>query len=91
ETSDQPRWTVDLGARIVVSQNRVATSLGEIPTPGFTVYNVRGNWRINDTWAISGGIENVFDRFYREHLDIITGAGVYQPGRNFYAVVEMRF
>ncbi|HMP15975.1 MAG TPA: TonB-dependent receptor, partial [Gemmatales bacterium] len=91
EEGDQPRWSLDLGARIVGAQNRVATSIGELPTSSFTVYNVRGNWQVNETWNISGGIENVFDRFYREHLDIITGAGVFQPGRNYYVVVEMRF
>jgi iron complex outermembrane receptor protein len=91
DPQDQPRWMLDFGARIVASQDRVATSLGEIPTSGFTVYNVRGNWQVSDKWAISGGVENIFDKFYREHLDIITGAGVYQPGRNFYVVVEMKF
>lgn len=91
DPQQQPRWMLDLGARIVASQDRVATSLGEVPTSSFTVYNVRGNWQINDTWNFSAGIENIFDRFYREHLDIITGAGVYQPGRNFYVVMEMKF
>ena len=43
--ADAPRWGVELAARMVDAQDRVATSLLETPTPGFTVWDVRGYWR----------------------------------------------
>jgi iron complex outermembrane recepter protein len=91
ETSPNPRWSVDFSARHVSEQERVAASLGEEPTGAFTVYDVRGYWRVNDRWSFNAGVENVFDKFYREHLDIRTGRGVFQPGRSYYVVAEMRF
>jgi outer membrane receptor protein involved in Fe transport len=91
DTNIVPRWSVDFSARIVDAQNRVARSLGEEPTPGFTVYDLRTYWQVNERWAFNAGIENVFDRFYQEHLDIRTGRGVFQPGRNYYIVAELRY
>ena len=37
----RPRWSVELTARIVNDQRRVATSLLETPTSGFTVWDLR--------------------------------------------------
>src|SRR5262249_28171386 len=42
-----PRWAIDCYARIVGNQNRVAESLLERPTPGFTLYNIRAYWQVN--------------------------------------------
>jgi iron complex outermembrane recepter protein len=38
---DASRWSVELAARMVARQNRVAASLLESPSPGFTVWDVR--------------------------------------------------
>ncbi|MCS7471579.1 serine/threonine-protein kinase [Stieleria sp. ICT_E10.1] len=74
--------------RIVDNQDRVATSLLENKTPGFTVYDVRGTCRPR---SLSGllfvfGIENFTDKTYREHLDFrsLSGVSVFQPGLNAY-------
>ncbi len=91
ETSLTPRWALDFSARLVRQQTRVAASLGELPTGSFTVFDFRAYWQLNDRWTVHGGVENLLDRFYQEHLDIRTGRGVYQPGRNFYVVAEVRF
>jgi outer membrane receptor protein involved in Fe transport len=40
---------------------------------------------------LTAGVENLFNRFYREHLDLRTGVGVYEPGLNGYFGVEMRY
>jgi outer membrane receptor protein involved in Fe transport len=69
----------------------VAFSLGELPTPGFTVYTVRSYWRMREGVLFTLGMENIFDKFYREHLDLRTGRGVFQPGRNTYAGLELRY
>ena len=85
------RWSVELSARVVDSQDRVATSLREVRTPGFTVYDLRSYWQATDCLLLTAGVENFTDRFYREHLDSRTGNGVFQPGVNFYFGAQMRY
>lgn len=82
---------IDFSSRIVAQQNRVASSLLEQPTPGFVVYDLRGFWRPREGVLLTAGLENAFNKFYREHLDLRTGLGVYQPGRTFYAGLELRY
>ena len=68
-------------------------SLLETPTPGFTVYTVRGYWRTRNNLMMVAGIENFTDKNYREHLDFRSpnGIQVFQPGINFYAGVERTY
>ena len=39
-----PRWWLEVTARMVDGQYRVAESLLETPTPGFTIWDVRSAW-----------------------------------------------
>ena len=82
EPAPLPRWGVETSARIVDQQNRVATTLRELPTPGFTVWDFRSFWQVTPNMLVLAGIENFTNKQYREHLDLRTG--VFQPGRNFY-------
>ena len=81
---------MDLVARVVDDQDRVATSLLEGPTSGFAVWNLRGYWRVNDQWLLLGGVENFGNRNYREHLDYrplvaeSSSRPAFQRGANFY-------
>jgi outer membrane receptor protein involved in Fe transport len=86
ERRDLPRWGVEIAARIVDNQNRVAASLLETPTPGFTVYDLRTFWRPTDGFQLVGGVENFTDKQFREHLDFrsMSGFTVFRPGINFY-------
>lgn len=89
----RPRWSVELTARIVNDQRRVATSLLETPTSGFTVWDLRTFWRATDCLLIVTGVENFTDKQYREHLDFRAenGIAVYQPGINFYVGGELTY
>jgi outer membrane receptor protein involved in Fe transport len=40
---------------------------------------------------LTAGVENLGDRFYREHLDLRTGRGVFQPGVNFYVGMRVTY
>jgi outer membrane receptor protein involved in Fe transport len=91
ERRETPRYGVDWSARMVAPQNRVASALGEVRTPGFTVFDIRSYWQIRKGILLTAGIENMFDRFYREHLDLRTGLGVYQPGIQPYLGLELRY
>lgn len=90
DTSPKKTWGMELSARIVDNQDRVATSLEEIETPGFTTYDLRF-FRRHQGWLFTAGIENLTDKGYREHLDYRSGRGVYRPGVNFYSGVELNY
>lgn len=88
-----PRWAIELAARVVARQDRVAVSLFETPTPGFTVFDLRGYWQATDALVLVGGIENLADKTYREHLNFRSPSGiqVYAPGLNAYAGGELSY
>lgn len=88
QPGDDPRWGSELEVRIVDNQDRVASSLSEFATSGFTICNVRGFWRPRENLTLISGVENIGDKFYREHLDYRSGLGVFQPGVNFYMSSE---
>jgi outer membrane receptor protein involved in Fe transport len=86
EPVSAPRWSLELSARLVERQDRVATSLLETRTPGFTVWDLRSYWQATDQFLLVAGVENFTDRNYREHLNFRSQSGiqVFQPGINFY-------
>lgn len=91
EQSDNPMWGWEIEALMVDRQNRVATSLFERQTSGYTIGNVRGFWRPNPCLTLMAGVENFTDNRYRTHLDYRPGLGVYQPGVNFYTSAELQY
>ena len=90
DPSPQPSWGIELMARIVDNQDRVARTLGELETPGFTTVNLRTYRRIGRS-LLTAGVENLGDRFYREHVDYRSGRGAFQPGVNFYFGTEVGY
>lgn len=91
DDSPAQRWGLEYSIRAVGRQNRVATTLEEIETPGFMTMDVRGYRRFGDNWLATGGVENLTDRFYREHLDYRSGFGVFRPGIGFYTGLEWNY
>jgi outer membrane receptor protein involved in Fe transport len=90
-TVESPRWWIEFAARVVARQSRVAASLLERETPGFTTYDLRAFWKPTEQIQFVAGVENLFDRNYREHLDLRTGLGVFQPGRSVYVGSEITY
>ncbi|MEM9588680.1 MAG: TonB-dependent receptor [Planctomycetota bacterium] len=74
------RWGTEWGLRIVDNQDRRGTLRAvdptlapialETATPGFTTAYIRGYLRPTDRVSITGGIENLFDKTYFEHLNL---------------------
>jgi outer membrane receptor protein involved in Fe transport len=94
EPAETPRWSVELAARIVDAQRRIAASLLEVPSAGFTVWDVRGYWRATDRLLVLAGIENFTDKNYREHLNFTSQNGlvqVFQPGLNGYLGARLEY
>jgi iron complex outermembrane receptor protein len=90
---EQPPWGLELSARIIDNQNRVATSLLESASPGFTTWNLRGFWAATQKLSLVAGVENFTDKNFREHLDFRSPSGirVFQPGINFYFGSELNY
>ena len=87
DASEQRRWAIEMGARIVADMERLGAIRGgtditmlETRTPGFTVCHLRGYWSRHENLRLTAGIENLFDRNYLEHLDMRFAA---QPGTPF--------
>ena len=100
EPARQPKWSVELSARSVLNQNAVAATLDELPTPGFTIVDVRGYWQVNKNFLLVSGVENVGDKQYRNHLDPRSGPLnpdgttnpiLLQPGVNFYITAQLSY
>jgi len=95
DTSPRKEWNIELAARMVARQDRVATSLLETATSGFTVWDTRMLFRSRNIPGLSlaTGVENMFNRRYREHFDFRTASGlsVLQPGTNFYVSTSLSF
>jgi outer membrane receptor protein involved in Fe transport len=75
EACKNPAYGIEFAARVVGPQNRVASSLEELRSPGFTTFDLRSYWQVRKGVLLTAGVENIFDRFYREHLDLRTGNG----------------
>ena len=73
------------------SQKRVSLAANERQTSDFTLYHFRLGYQIKGkrlAWQLNSGIENIFDAFYREHLD---WGNIARQGRNIYFQVGIRF
>ena len=95
DTSPRKEWNIELTTRMVARQDRVATSLLETTTWGFTVWDTRMLFRSRNIPSLlfATGVENIFNRRYREHFDFRTASGlsVLQPGANFYVSTSLSF
>lgn len=83
-TYDNKVWSVGSLLRIVGRQDRVDYNKGNIvgqdigATGGFAVFSLNGGYRPKKGVLISGGVDNLFDRAYAEHISK-TGAGTFVP------------
>ncbi len=104
---DNGAQSVTLLMRNVAGQHRYAKGQGNIigvdtgPAPSFTVFSLNGGWKFGKNVSLTAGIDNLFDKKYREFVnktgaDIAgynpsTGEQVYEPGRQFWARLQAKF
>ncbi len=77
------------------TQNNVDSDLGETKTSGWGIVNIKVGGEYKN-FRLIAGIENVFDKFYYEHLSYLrdpfsTGTKIPEPGRSFYLNVSYMF
>lgn len=77
---------VGISSMIFAEQNK--TAKGELSTPGYAVFDLSLNPMPVDLKFASvqlySGVENIFDKSYRNHLSTTRGFMKLEPGRNFY-------
>ena len=86
----QDAYGVEFIAWFVDNQDRVATTLFESPTPGFTKLDLRGYWQATESCRFTAGLENLGDRNYLEHLSV-HNPQVFEPGINFYLATRIDY
>ncbi|MCB2220272.1 MAG: TonB-dependent receptor [Bacteroidetes bacterium] len=88
------RFVPAMNVRMVASQNHVSEASYEPSTPGFAVAGFSFNFVFNSHFTITGGINNIFDQAYYEHLNrniIGSTRNLYEPGRSFYINLFINF
>jgi hypothetical protein len=110
ELTDDNAYGVEWGWRIVDNQDRLGTMRPvpnsgstdpirlETETPGFATSYIRGYLRPSQRVSITGGIENLFDRNYFEHLNLrlpedggFDETIVFSPGITPYVGIEVEY
>jgi iron complex outermembrane receptor protein len=84
----------ELHWRAVAAQKKVSQSYLEQESNSFQLLDLKLSYRFNDNFALHGGVNNVFDKYYYEHLNRnIIGSSIplYEPGRNFYLNFIVKF
>ena len=83
----------DLSATVFTAQNKVAT--GEKTTPGYAYLNLfcsMASFKFGGIdLQVSGGIENIFNKEYRDHLSTSRGFNRSEPGRNLFVKLNLHW
>lgn len=73
--------------RYVAAQNNVSLAMQELTSESFFLMGVRLMYKHNENLRVVGGVNNLFDTPYYEHLNrrvLGTDYRIYEPGRSFY-------
>ena len=73
--------------RVVLPQNHISVSYGEQSSKFFQTMDIKLKYSFNSYFTIWGGINNLFNCTYYEHLNrniIGSTLPLYEPGRNFF-------
>ena len=97
--------TIALGIllRAVAKQDRVDPGKGNIagqdigPTAGFGVLSINGGWRISKALTLTGGVDNLLDKSYAEHISrsgamvpgYVQTTRVNEPGRTLWLKLQL--
>lgn len=92
-TYEGPNWSTTVETRSVAKQSKISMTNDEAKTDGYFVMSAYGDWHIKDGVKLSGGIENLFDEVYEDHLsgynrngfgDVAIGERVPGAGRGVF-------
>lgn len=91
-------------AKFAAKQDKVSKYNSEAQSPAWSILNLRGRYNLNEETRVTFGVENVFDKYYYDHLsglnrvnnaalggDLAMGVHVPNPGRFGYIGVNYSF
>lgn len=82
---------MDLSMRILSDQNKISTD--EKRTGGYTTFDLKLNsdnyYFLKTYFQIIIGVDNIFDKAYRNHLSTFRGVNLLEPGRNLFAKINI--
>ena len=85
---------------IYARQKHVASYANESQTAGYGIVNLSAKWTVNNALQVHSGINNLFDRYYANHLnsvnrnggsDIAVGEVIPGMGRTLYVQAKVEF
>jgi len=65
---DDNNWSVTTEGIFYGKQTQVSSSNSEQKTSGYSLFNIHGRYAINRNIELTGGVNNIMDRFYQSHL-----------------------
>lgn len=104
-TYEHENWSVGGLWRLVANQPRIAENKGNVVGKDFNkgssfgIFSLNGTYKISKSVQLTGGIDNLFNKDYYEHLNRDGDAGfgfpahyqVREPGRTFWAKADFKF
>lgn len=91
-------WSLSVEGQAIAAQKKLSSTSGEMPSKGYFLANLYGHWLVRDGLRLDFGIENLFDRYYLEHLagyNRISGSnvllGTRLPGSGRSAFAKLRW
>lgn len=96
----QGKWTHRAEWLVAASQDKVSAFNAETETGGYATVNLRTRYQVQKNFNVSGGIENLFDRYYADHLgginrvsggDLAVGQHIPAAGRFGYVAMDYTF
>lgn len=97
---ENARLTLAGESVLYAPQNLVSSFNEEEKTSGYGIFNLSGSYRFSNQLSFSGGIENLFDHRYDDHLsaynrngdsDIAVGDRLPGAGRNIYLAATLHW
>ena len=96
----RPRWSASVESVLYSRQQHVSATNSETESAGYALVNLAGQLQLGAGVGLAFGIDNLFNRFYQDHLggvnragneDLATGERLPGWGRNLYARVQWQF
>ncbi|MEA9389115.1 TonB-dependent copper receptor [Acerihabitans sp. TG2] len=104
-TYERQQWSSSALWRVVSRQQRVAMDEGNVvgrdfaTSAGFGVISANVGYKINKAIKVSGGIDNILNKTYSEHLNLAGNSNfgysadmpINEPGRTLWMKLNMKF
>ncbi len=97
----QSDWRIGVETVTVAEQNQVSSENEEQETAGYAIFNLSGEYQLSQSLQLQGGINNLFDRKFRNHLggynrvsgneDIAVGERLPGLGRSVYVGLNLNW